>query len=284
MRRESRTRRPRRPRRAEPRAARASRGPGLEPSAVALPGRLSRVPGRSASRRRRRRAGRGPGRQAPPARDRRPHDHGIAYSAATWWAWAGSRACCADSAARSPSTASSASSRRWRQARNRAQAIPRRGAKSSETATNPVATRTIVGPVAVWAVVLITEPATPAAAPSTADRITITPRRSVHWRAAAPGATTMALISTTPTVLSPTTMAITSRLVSSTSSRRTGNPIEAAKSGLKLSSLNSFQSTSRISTATAPTAAMVITSTSSSAAAWPKRYRSSPALPAAGCR
>ena len=77
----------------------------------------------------------------------------------------------------------------------------------------------------------------------------------------------MALISTTPTVLRPTTMAITSRLVSSTSSRRTGYPSEAAKSGLKLSSLNSFQSTSRANTATAPTAAIVITSISSRAAA-----------------
>ena len=51
---------------------------------------------------------------------------------------------------------------------------------------------------------------------ATPASITSQPRRSVHWRAAAAGATIMALISTTPTVCRPITMATTSSAVSTT--------------------------------------------------------------------
>jgi hypothetical protein len=87
-----------------------------------------------------------------------------------------------------------------------------------------VTERTMVGPVGrPSAVALITAPVTPAAAPKAPASTTITPSRSVHCRAAAAGATSIALISTTPTVCRPITIATTSSVVSRTSSRRIGN-------------------------------------------------------------
>jgi hypothetical protein len=68
----------------------------------------------------------------------------------------------------------------------------------------------IVGPVgSLVTTLLVTAPSSPTSAPKAPDRITIAPNRSVHWRAAAAGATIMALISTPPTVCRPTTMAMT---------------------------------------------------------------------------
>jgi len=59
---------------------------------------------------------------------------------------------------------------------------------------------TIIGPVGILVVVLlIIAPVTPAIAPKKAAKQTIIAKRLVHWRAAEAGATTMALISTTPT-------------------------------------------------------------------------------------
>jgi hypothetical protein len=71
----------------------------------------------------------------------------------------------------------------------------------------------------------------------------------VHCRAAAAGATTIALISTTPTVCSPITIAMTRNVVSRTSIARIGSPSVAPNSGSKLSSLNSFQNSATASSA-----------------------------------
>ncbi len=142
---------------------------------------------------------------------------------------------------------------------------------------------TMVGPVGRRAVVLlITAPLTPASAPNRAARPIITPSRSVHWRAAAAGATTMALISTTPTVCSPNTMATTSRVINNTSRTRIGKPRLAPNSGSKVSNLNSFQKINIASSARAPSPAIVTTSRSRRAAACPKRNLSSPAWAALG--
>jgi ABC-type Mn2+/Zn2+ transport system permease subunit len=84
---------------------------------------------------------------------------------------------------------------------------------------------TIIGPVGSPAAVLLAiAPPIPAVAPNAAASATITPRRFVHWRAAAAGATTIALIKITPTVCSPATIAITSVVVKAISKRRIGNP------------------------------------------------------------
>jgi hypothetical protein len=143
--------------------------------------------------------------------------------------------------------------------------------------------RTMVGPVERPApVLLISAPTTPASAPNSPDSGTIRPRRCVHCRAATAGATTIALINTTPTVCRPTTMAATNRVVSSTSSARTGRPRLAAYSGSKLRSLNSFQNRPTPASVTAPSTAMAATSRVSRVAACPKRYLSSPACEASG--
>ena len=92
-----------------------------------------------------------------------------------------------------------------------------------------------------------------------------------------------ALISTTPTVWSPITIATTRSVVSPTSRARTGKPCDAAKSGSNRSSLNSFQKTSIATSATAPSTAIVTTSRPTSAAACPNRNVSSPAWLASGC-
>ena len=74
---------------------------------------------------------------------------------------------------------------------------------------------TIIGPVGILAaVLLITAPVMPAIAPKKAARQTMNARRLVHWRAAEAGATTMALISTTPTACRPITIAITISVIS----------------------------------------------------------------------
>ncbi len=112
----------------------------------------------------------------------------------------------------------------------------------------------------------------------------MTPSRFVHWRAAAPGATTMALMSTTPTVWSPMTIAMTSKVVNRTSMRPIGSPRVVPNSGSKLRSLNSFQNTATVAMATAPSSAIVTTSLRTSAAAWPNRNVSSPAWLASGWR
>ena len=148
-----------------------------------------------------------------------------------------------------------------------------------------VAASTMAGPVGVRAArLLATAPATPAAAPNSAASTVIGMSRSVHWRAAAAGATSIALISTTPTACRPATTASTSRPVSSRSRRRTGSPSRAAKAGSKLSSLNSFHSSTSTSRAPPPSAAIVATSAASSVAAWPNRKRSRPACEASGRR
>ena len=83
------------------------------------------------------------------------------------------------------------------------------------------------------------------------------PSRSVHCRAAAAGATTIALISTTPTVCSPTTMATTSSVVSSTSSARIGKPRVAAKSRVEAEQLELLpEQRAATPSATAPSTAM----------------------------
>ena len=174
---------------------------------------------------------------------------------------------------------------RLRRARSAAATRPRRGAASRLTPTTALATSTITGPVGrPAAVALIQAPVAPETAPKTPARATTPPRRSVHWRAAAAGATTSALISTTPTVWRPVTMASTSSVVSATSSRRTGRPWAAAKSGSKRSTLNSFQKSSIATSARVPRAAIVSTSRGSRAAACPNRKRSRPAWPASGRR
>jgi hypothetical protein len=82
-------------------------------------------------------------------------------------------------------------------------------------------------------------PLTPANAPNNPPAATITPNRSVHWRAAAAGATIMALISTTPTACKPMTMATTS----SVSAKSPANAWEAqtgAKIGVKTEQFELF--------------------------------------------
>ena len=80
--------------------------------------------------------------------------------------------------------------------------------------TSTLTQRTITGPVErPLARLLRRVPLTPARPPNNPANSTITPRRLVHCRAAAAGATTMALINTTPTACRPMTMAMTRRAV-----------------------------------------------------------------------
>ena len=89
----------------------------------------------------------------------------------------------------------------------------------------PLTQRIMVGPVGIFFTrLLVNAPEIPAVAPNRADRVTMTHMRSVHWRAAATGATIMALMRTTPTVCRPMMMATTSSTVRKLSNRRTGNP------------------------------------------------------------
>ena len=135
------------------------------------------------------------------------------------------------------------------------------GAKSSEISTIALTQSTITGPVESPApLLLITAPLTPASAPKSAANATISPRRLVHWRAAAAGATTIALMSTTPTACRPTTIAITSSTVIKISSQTMGKPRLAPKSRSKLSSLNSFQKSSMSNSAAPPKLAITMTS------------------------
>jgi hypothetical protein len=154
-----------------------------------------------------------------------------------------------------------------------------------EIITMTVAESTMVGPVGMCAAVpLSSVPLTPATAPNAAASTTITPSELVHCRAAAAGAMTMALISTTPTVWSPMTMAMTRNVVSRTSMVRMGMPWDAPYSGSKLSSLNSFQNTATASSAAEPRPAITATSRSIIVAACPNRNVSSPACDAVGVR
>ena len=77
--------------------------------------------------------------------------------------------------------------------------MPRFGANKREIRkiTDPVST--ITGPVGTPEVVaLTTVPIAAQVDPMTAARVTMAPNDSVHWRAAAAGATSIAIISTTP--------------------------------------------------------------------------------------
>src|SRR5690606_16821318 len=106
---------------------------------------------------------------------------------------------------------------------NQAHSSPRFGAKQSEKSTMALTHTTITGPVGrCFSLALIVAPETPANAPKSAESTTMVPSRSVHCRAAAAGATIMALIRITPTPCNPITIATTIKVVSSTSSTRTG--------------------------------------------------------------
>ncbi len=99
----------------------------------------------------------------------------------------------------------------------------------------------IIGPVGRrdW-VTLRTAPQTPATAPNSAASAIMTPRRSVHCRAATAGPISIATISTTPTVCRPITTAMTISEVSSTLKRSVAKPRLAAKSASNARSLNSL--------------------------------------------
>src|SRR5690606_12812379 len=153
----------------------------------------------------------------------------IVRKTAMSWACSGS-SCCWASVYRSESTAVTRNRRRLRCRCSQRASRPRLGASNRLRKTRPLATSTMVGPVAKPPpLLLIKTPPTPETAPNRAARATITPRRLVHWRAAAAGATIIALISTTPTACRPTTIATTMRVMSSVSSARMGKPRLAPK-------------------------------------------------------
>src|SRR5262245_7106836 len=154
---------------------------------------------------------------------------------------------------------------RWRKAR-----------QANDRTTIPVAQRTMVGPVGTvrptalsrW---LRADPPAPASAPNSPARSVITPSRSVHCRAAAAGATTRALIKTTPTLSNPITIDRTNRPVSKMSRATTGSPSPAAKSRSNVRSFNSFQNSPSSVRASAPAPAITQMSRGKSVAACPNR-------------
>ncbi len=73
-------------------------------------------------------------------------------------------------------------------------------------------------------------PIIPDSAPNSAASSNITPKRSVHCRAAAAGAISIAAISTTPTVCKPISTAMTIKDVSKMLNRPVGKPSVDAKS------------------------------------------------------
>ena len=144
----------------------------------------------------------------------------------------------------------------------------------------------MTGPVGILVLPMLLKiaPAIPENAPKMPAKIAMISSLFVHCLAATAGATSNALIKTTPTVSKPATITITNNKESKTSIKKTGKPRLWAKDRSKQTSWKCFQKMKTVIRHGIAIAARSQTSRSKSVAAWPNKKRASPAWAASGRR